>query len=74
MKPFKDPIAPRERKTSSNYVAPSKEGATTGRFMPAGDDYGVGFRTPIGKEKASSYEKGPIPLKTECFDPDKMRY
>lgn len=50
---FKDPIAVKERKTSRSFVAPTKDGATTGRFMRAGDDYGVGHRVPVGKEKAS---------------------
>ena len=48
MKPFKDPIAPKERKTSPNFAAPTKDEATTGRYMCAGDHYGVGFRTPVG--------------------------
>ena len=69
---FKDPIAPKERKTSSNYKAPSKEKATTGRYSPAGDDYGVGFKTPVGKMKASGIMSGPIPMKTKCVDPDEV--
>jgi hypothetical protein len=68
MKPFKDPIAPKSRKADKNFVAPTKEGATTGRFMPPGDDYGVGFRTPVGTEKVSSKEV--IPMKSKCFSPD----
>ncbi len=72
MKPFKDPIAVKERKTSKSFVAPSKEKATTGRFMSAGDNYGVGFRTPLGKKIANSMMSGPIPMKSKCVDPNEI--
>lgn len=68
MKPFKDPIAPKARKVDKNFVAPTKEQATTGKFMAPGDDYGVGFRTPVGTLKESSKEV--IPMKSKCFYPD----
>ena len=61
---FHDPIAPSERKTSSNFAAPTKEGATTGRWMNAGDNYGSGYRTPVGKEKAKGLSSGPIPMES----------
>lgn len=67
---FHDPIAPKERKTSKNFVAPTKEEATTGRFMQAGDDYGVGFRNPVSKFEASN--KGPIPYGCKRVDPDEV--
>lgn len=67
-KPFEDPIAYKERKTSRNFAAPTKGQATTGRFMVAGDDYGVGHRQPVGKEKVS--DKSPIPQGAKCFLPD----
>lgn len=74
---FHDPIAPKERIAPEADVpkpwpfrAPTKEEATTGRFMAAGDEYGVGFRTPVGKEKASSMESGPIPQESKCFPCD----
>lgn len=69
---FKDPIAPKERATSRDFVAPSKEQGTTGRFMQGGDNYGVGYRTPVGKFKASSIESGPIPMKSKCVDPNEV--
>ena len=72
MKPFKDPIAPRQKKSSYDFVAPNKEQATTGRFMPPGDDYGIGFRTPVGKEKARGMASGPIPQKSKCVDPNEI--
>lgn len=62
-----DPIKPKFRASDRSFVAPTKEGATTGRFMPAGDNYDTGFRTPVGSEKCSSYESGPIPMKSVCF-------
>lgn len=68
-KTFKDPIAYTERKSSMFGKAPTKEQATTGRFMDMGDTYGVGFRQPVGKEKASD-AANPIPQRAECFLPD----
>ena len=50
------------RATSANWVAPTKEQATTGRFMSAGDMHGSGYRTPVGTTKeASMIKEGPIP-------------
>jgi hypothetical protein len=76
-KSFPDPIAPTKRVAPKADVpkpwpfrAPTKEEATTGRFMEAGDDYGVGFRSPVGKEKAGSMESGPIPQRSKCFPSD----
>ncbi len=65
---FKDPIRPKFRKCSENFAAPKQSQTTTGYFMPAGDDYGVGFRQPVGKEKAKS--EYAIPLKSKMFKPE----
>ncbi len=65
-----DPIAYKARMTSREFAAPRKEQATTGRYMDAGDSYGVGFRTPVGTEKCSSMAKGPIPQESVCFPCD----
>ena len=67
---FKKIAERKERKTSRNFVAPTKDQATTGRFMPAGDDHGIGFRTPIGTEKPSG--KSPIPMKSFCHSPEEI--
>lgn len=67
MKPFKDPIAPSYKKSSKTFVSPSKEQATTGRFMSAGDSYGVGFKTPEGKFVANDMKSGPIPQESKAF-------
>ena len=68
-KHFKDALSIRERLSSRNYAAPTKEQATTGRFMSAGDNYGTGHKQPIceGKSKES-----PIPQKSMCFSADDM--
>jgi len=47
---FADPIANKRKPAKSPFNAPTKEGATTGRFMQAGDDYGVGHRQPVGRQ------------------------
>ena len=66
MSKFKDPIAYKERLASKTFAAPTKEKATTGYFMAAGDNYGVGFRNPIGSEKVKT--EGPIPQKSFAFE------
>ena len=63
-KHFKDALAVKERKASANFAAPTKERATTGYFMRAGDDYGVGHRQPISGEGS---KESPIPQKSMCF-------
>jgi hypothetical protein len=42
------------------------------RGISAGNYYGVGHRTPFGKETATGLEGGPIPQKAECFSPEKI--
>lgn len=65
-----DPIAYKDRMADIEFANPRKERATTGRFMPAGDEYGSGFRNPIGKMEARSIEQGPIPFGCSAFHPD----
>lgn len=65
-----DNIAYKARVADIEFANPRKERATTGRYMPAGDVYGVGFRTPVGSEKANGIEKGPIPFGCSAFLPD----
>jgi len=67
---FKNRIAPKERKAGKAFVAPTKEQATTGLFLHAGDNYGSGYTQPVGTHKASS--KGPIPMQCQCFSVDEM--
>lgn len=72
--PFKNPIAPKMKKDGKkewSFKAPSYDNRTSSS-IPGGDDYGVGFRTPYGKEKAGSMKSGPIPQTSKCFSPDKI--
>lgn len=71
---FKQNIAPKSRKSGSKFVAPTKEQATTGRFMGAGDSYGIGYKTPEGKAHATPISDGPIPQKAFCFNPDNIAF
>jgi hypothetical protein len=67
-----DPIAVKKRengKVEWSFHAPSYDNRTS-RSIPGGNDYGVGYRTPVGKMEASSMESGPIPQTTHCFSPD----
>lgn len=70
--PFKGFTPPKERKTSYSFKAPTKEEATTGRWMNAGDNYGVGYKCPTGKEKARSLKAGSIPQESKCVDPNEI--
>jgi hypothetical protein len=71
---LKDPLRVRAKqhgKSPWNFKAPTKDQAHSGNIS-AGDDYGVGHRTPVGKERAGSYESGPIPMKAKCFSPNEI--
>ena len=70
--PFHDPIKPRKKvdgKSPWSFKAPSKDQAHSGN-IPCGNDYGVGFRTPVGKEQASPMSSGPIPQQSKCWTVD----
>lgn len=70
--PFHDPIAPKQKVNGDkrwSFKAPSKDVSHSGE-LSAGNDYGVGFRTPVGKERGSSMAAGPIPQKNKCWNPD----
>jgi hypothetical protein len=66
---FKNPIAPKTRKSSRTFAAPTKGEATTGRSTAAGDFYGTGFRAKIGRVRGSSSSS--VPSKSKCFEPPK---
>ena len=70
---FKNPIAPESRKADSTFEAPTKGNATTGKFMRAGDDYGCGYKTPVGSLKTKSIKEGPIPFGCKAYDPNELR-
>ena len=69
--PFKNPIKPAKKENGEeewSFKAPSYDNRTS-CSIPGGDDYGNGFRTPVGKEKASGMKSGPIPQTSNCFSP-----
>lgn len=75
-KVFKDPIAVKEKVDGNkiwSFNAPTKDQAHSGNLQ-AGNYYGVGHRTPVGKEKASGLQSGPIPQQSKCFSPDEVFY
>lgn len=75
-KVLKDPIAVKKVVNGTypwSFVAPSKDAATSG-CLSAGNDYGVGHRTPVGKFKASPMASGPIPQEAKAFSPDEIFY
>jgi len=55
------------------FRAPAYDNRTS-CSVQGGDNYGVGFRTPVGKFKPSSMEAGPIPQKAYAFSPDEIFY
>lgn len=69
--PFKDPIAPQQRKDGAypfEFKAPTYDNRTS-CSISAGNDYGIGFNQPIGKETARPITAGPIPQQSKAFDP-----
>lgn len=69
-----DPIAPREKVDGTypwSFNAPTKDQAHSG-CLSAGNNYGIGFRTPVGKEKAAPMDSGPIPQSSKCFSPNEI--
>jgi len=73
-KSLKDPIRPKKKENGKypfEFKAPTYDNRTSSS-MRAGNDYGVGFRQPVGKENASGPDKGPIPQKAYCFSPDEV--
>jgi hypothetical protein len=73
-KVLKDPIAVKEKVDGISpwtFNAPTKDVQHSG-VLSAGNYYGVGYRTPVGKETAGSMESGPIPQKSSCFSPKEI--
>ena len=69
--PFKDPISPSKRdngKYPFEFKAPTYDNRTS-CSISAGNDYGVGFRQPVGKESARPINDGPIPQQAKAFSP-----
>lgn len=84
-KALHDPIRPKKIKKGhqdgqvdspllkGEFRAPSYDNRTS-CSVSAGDEYGVGFKTPVGKEKASNIDSGPIPQKAYALSPDRIFY
>src|SRR5215470_19406818 len=73
-KPFHDPIAVSEKTDGRfewSFKAPSYDNRTSSS-IPGGDYYGVGYRTPVGKEKARPINQGPIVQQAKCFSPNEV--
>jgi hypothetical protein len=71
-----DPTAPKQKMNGEwpwSYKAPSKDHATSG-CLSAGNHYGIGHRTPVGKMSASGVQSGPIPQEAKAFSPDEIFY
>lgn len=70
-KVLKDPLAVKAKHDGDypfEFKAPSYDNRTS-CSMSAGDDYGVGHRTPEGSFKARSIKDGPIVQEAHCFSP-----
>ncbi len=68
-KPFKDPLAVLSKKDGKSpwtFDAPSYDNRTS-ESISAGNDYGMGRRTPTGKFEAAPMSQGPIPQSSMCF-------
>jgi hypothetical protein len=75
-KVLKDPIAPRKVDNGGypwEFKAPAYDNRSS-CAMRAGNDYGVGFRTPVGMDKPRSIESGPIPQQAHAFSPEEIFY
>lgn len=67
----KDRTHPREKKSGKypwDFKAPSYDNRSS-CSMEAGNDYGIGFRQPVGTHTTSGIESGPIPMQSKCWDP-----
>jgi hypothetical protein len=70
-KVLKDPLKVTTKvdgKYPFEFKAPTYDNRSS-RGISAGNYYGVGHRTPLGKESAGALDSGPIPQKAECFSP-----
>ena len=71
-KEFREPIEAKQKKSSEfpwTFKAPPLDSRNSRKVAP-GDDYGVGFNVPVGKESARPMSEGPIPQTSKCFSPD----
>lgn len=72
MKKFHDPIAPKKKedgKAPWSFKSPSYDNRSS-CSIKAGDDYGIGFRQPVGS--MSDKGKSPIPMKAMRMSADEV--
>lgn len=76
-KVLKDPIAVKQKVNETQkewtFNAPSYDNRTS-CSISAGNDYGIGFRAPVGMEKPRSIDAGPIPQQAHAFSPEEIFY
>jgi hypothetical protein len=75
-KVLKDPIAVKQKVNGTypwSFAAPTKDVSHSG-CLSAGNDYGVGHRTPVGKFTPRNLDDGPIPQVAHAFSPDEIFY
>lgn len=68
---FKDPISPSKREDGKypfEFKAPTYDNRTS-CSISAGNDYGVGFKTPVGTFKPRNIDQGPIVQNSKAFSP-----
>jgi hypothetical protein len=73
-KVLKDPLQVKERvngKYPFEFKAPTYDNRSS-RGISAGDYYGVGRKTPVGKERPEGLGSGPIPMESSCFNESKI--
>lgn len=69
---FEKPIPPKGKPVDKTFEGPIKEQATTGRFMPAGDHYGVGHRQPVGHSGNPIPEAKCLPRTSSVRNPESL--
>ena len=73
-KVLKDPLEVKSKHNGTfpwSWKAPSYDNRTSSSIS-AGDDYGIGRKQPVGTEKCSSMESGPIPQHSRSFSPHEI--
>ncbi len=68
-KVLKDPIAVKKKVNGTypwDFSAPTKDVAHSG-CLSAGNDYGIGHRTPVGRFTPRNIDQGPIVQESKAF-------
>ena len=73
-KVLKDPLSVKAKHDGDypfEFKAPTYDNRSS-CAMKAGDDYGLGRKTPSGSYSARSIKDGPIPQDGHCFSPKEI--